>query len=131
MYSYCTFIQRPLYKSIFLTTIVPDLIPSHVVHKVYVGQPLSLSCTPSQGDFIIIWKHNGILIPGLHIPNKRNILKIILSPAPYNYDLFLSSASLDDAGIYSCSLTVDGDGVIKQEINVTISQSKHFLLSIL
>ncbi len=105
--------------------IVPNLLPSHSEQTVYIGQPLALSCTPSEGDFVISWQHNGITIPGIPIDSRRNaILSSILSPFPYNYDLFLPSSLVDDAGIYTCSLLVQDEVIITHSINVTISDGE-------
>ncbi len=117
----------PSCTGFYIYPIVPDLVPSNIEHKVYIGQSLSLSCEPSKGDFVIKWEHNGVVIPGLpNLPlpsKKRNALLSILSPYPYNYDLFLPFTSIHDAGVYSCSMISNDEIIVTQTINVTVSES--------
>ena len=92
---------------------------------------MALSCTPSEGDFIISWQHNGVTIPGLPADNKRNAILSDLSPFPYNYDLFLSSSLFADTGIYTCSLLIEDEVILTHSINVTVSEGKTTLTKII
>ena len=113
-----------------LLSTVPELIPSHMEYEVFAGSSLMLSCTPSEGQFVILWQHNGVTIEGYGCPKKRNAQDACLFPSPYNNNLSLYHASLFDSGIYTCNLLVNEEIIISQNINVTVTERKFTLRSL-
>lgn len=101
--------------------LVPQLLHSSVAINAFVGDSLSLRCLPSQGNFVIKWQHNGRTITA-GVCDIRNIIDRCFYPEQYNYIFLLRGVTLDDSGQYTCSLLVDNEVILSQQINVTITE---------
>lgn len=101
--------------------LVPQLLQYPVAINAFVGDYLSFSCRPSQGNFVIKWQHNGRPITA-GACNRENIIEACFYPEQYNYIFRLRGVTLDDSGKYTCSLLVDNEVILSQQINVTITE---------
>jgi len=75
------------------------------------GNSITLSCTPSILEIVVLWTHNGTDIM------QRN--DISFSPPLLNHYLIISNPTLRDSGVFTCRAAIE-DTLIEQNISMNI-----------
>jgi len=75
------------------------------------GNTITLSCTPSIMEVVLLWAHNGVDV----LQNDE----ISLSPPLLNHNLMIANPRIRDSGVYTCRAAIE-DTLVEQNITVTI-----------
>jgi len=75
------------------------------------GNSITLSCTPSIVEVVLMWSLNGVDVM------KRN--DVIFSPPSLNHNLIITNPRVEDSGVYRCRAAID-DELIEQNITVNV-----------
>ena len=87
------------------------------------GNAVTLSCTPSITEAVLVWTHNGTNV------EQRN--DITYSPPILNHSLIIANARIRDSGVYTCQSCHAADTLDEQNITVeVIAGSRVNLLSL-
>jgi len=81
------------------------------------GDVVTLSCTPSVMECVLVWIHNGTDI------KQRN--DITYSPPMLNHSLKISNARLGDSGVYTCRSCHAANTLIEKNITVEVIEGKY------
>lgn len=92
--------------------VVPQIITSVSSDQVYVGDYVSLSCIPSQGQFLISWAFNDTI---LNCDDST-----LCSMGAYGTTLNLFN--VQHTGSYTCSLIVGSQIILSETITVTVRE---------
>jgi len=76
------------------------------------GDTITLSCTPSIMEVVLLWTHNGVDV----LQNDE----ISFSPPLLNHNLMITNPKIGDSGIYTCRAAIE-DTLIKQNITVNVT----------
>ena len=98
---------------------VPQLLTGGPVVQVLLDTKFSLSCKPSRGSFLITWQHNG---QPLNCETEGGISTCQFTNNQQD-TLLLNRVSYNDAGTYTCTLVLNGEPIVSENITLGIIQS--------
>ena len=88
--------------------ILPDIVTTGQVIRVVAGQKVHLTCTVNNlGKYVVMWKQNGrVISAGNLLVRKDNRFQLKISGNNFNLDI--SSLTIDDASDYKCEVDIMG-----------------------
>ena len=99
---------------------VPQLVTGGPVVQALLDAKFPLSCKPSKGSFLITWEYNG---QSLNCETEGGTDTCQFTNNQQD-TLLLNRVSYNDAGTYTCTLVLDGEPIVSQNITLGIIQSE-------